>query len=249
MIALVTGASSGIGEATARRLARDPATHVVLLARREEKLQALAAELGSAAVLAADLTSVDTPERVHTFLADQYGCLDLLVNNAGAGWPGTFAESGSAGIRKHMELNFDAQVRLTEALLPLLRASAPSMIINVASVAGRVSRPGSAGYSASKAALISWSDTLHLEEAAHGVRVGHVLPGFIATEGIPQAELRRHATTRWLVSTPEKVAETIADVAVRGKTERYVPRPYGLLAGIRILAVPAARWGARALAP
>ena len=88
-----------------------------------------------------------------------------------------------------MEINFDAVVRLTEALLPLLRESAPSAIVNVSSTAGRVARPGSGAYSASKFALAGWSDALAGEEAPNGVHVGLVLPGFITTEGFPQAEL------------------------------------------------------------
>ena len=115
-----------------------------------------------------------------------------------------------------MEVNFDAVVRLTEALLPLLRESAPSAIVNVASTAGRVARGGSGAYSASKFALAGWTDVAPLEEMPHGVHVGMVLPGFIATEGFPQAELTGQAPrTRWTVSTPEKAAEAIVDAGLR----------------------------------
>jgi uncharacterized protein len=134
-----------------------------------------------------------------------------------------------------MKLNFDAVVRLTEELLPLLRASAPSAIINVASTAGRVSRARTGAYSASKFALIGWSDSLHAEEKPHGVHVGMVLPGFVRTEGFPATELREKAFTRWIVSKPEKVAEAIYEVGPGGKAERYVPRPYALAAITRIL--------------
>ena len=103
-----------------------------------------------------------------------------------------------------MALNFDAPVRLTEALLPLLRASAPSAIVNVASTSSRVARAGAGAYSASKFALAGWSDALWAEERAHGVHVGLVLPGFISTEGFPQTELTEKALTRWAVSTPER---------------------------------------------
>ena len=135
-----------------------------------------------------------------------------------------------------MEINFDAVVRLTEALLPILRASAPAAIVNVASTAGRVSRARSGAYSASKFALIGWTDSLHFEESAAGVHVGMVLPGFIATEGFPAAELREKALTRWLVSKPERVADAILEVGPGGRAERYVPRPYALAAVVRILA-------------
>ena len=190
-IALVTGASSGIGAATARRLARDPGTELVLVARRGELLAELAASLPCPTTwLAVDLTDDDAPERVRAHVEEHHDRLDLLVNNAGAAWRGTFGETGWANVHRHMELNFDAVVRLTEALLPLLRRSAPSAIVNVASTAGRVSRANSGAYSASKFALIGWTDALSLEEAPHGVHVGMVLPGFIPTEGFPQTELR-----------------------------------------------------------
>src|SRR5690349_18546274 len=158
---LVTGASSGIGEATARRLAREPGAQLVLVARREERLRRLVDELPGSTYVAVDLTDDDAPARVSDHVLEQHGgALHLLVNNAGTAWRGRFAEAGWENVRRTMEVNFDAVVRLTEALLPLLRASAPSAIVNVSSTAGRVSRAGSAAYSASKFALAGWSDGL-----------------------------------------------------------------------------------------
>jgi short-subunit dehydrogenase len=236
VIALVTGASSGIGEATARRLAREPGAQLILVARREERLRALAVELGGEPlVIAADLTDTDAPARIAQAVETWHGRLDLLVNNAGAAWRGTFGDAGWENVRRHMELNFDAQVRLTEALLPLLRRSAPSAIVNVVSTAGRVSRASSGAYSASKFALAGWTDALHLEEAAHGVHVGMVLPGFVATEGFPQRQLVDKRLTRWMVSTPEKVADAIMDAGPGGRAERYVPKPYWLGAAARVV--------------
>jgi short-subunit dehydrogenase len=236
VIALVTGASSGIGEATARRLAREPAARLILVARREERLRALAAELGGATVIAADLTDADAPARIAAVVEAEHGRLDLLVNNAGAGWHATFEDAGWEGVRRHMELNFDAQVRLTEALLPLLRRSAPSAIVNVTSTAARVARAGTGGYAAAKFAFTGWTDALFYEQAPHGVHVGMVLPGFVATEGFPQRELVDRALTRWIVSTPERVAEAIVDAGPGGRPERYVPRPYWIAALLRIAA-------------
>lgn len=234
---MVTGASAGIGRATAERLARDPGTELVLVARREELLREVAAALPCPAThVAVDLTADDAPERVRAHVEEQHGRLDLLVNNAGAAWRGTFAESGYANVHRHMELNFDAVVRLTEALLPPLRRSAPSAIVNVASTAGRVARARTGAYSASKFALIGWTEALHLEEAPNGVHVGMVLPGFVPTEGFPATELREKAVTRLLLSSPEKVAEAIHQVGPGGRAERYVPRPYAAAAALRVLA-------------
>ncbi len=236
-VVLVTGASSGIGEATARRLAQLPNAALVLVARREDRLRALCDSLGARAEhIAADLTDEDAPERIAAHVRERYGRLDLLVNNAGAAWRATFAEGGYANVRRTMAIDFDAQVRLTEALLPLLRESTPSAIVNVASTAGRVARAGSGAYSAAKYALAGWSDSLYYEERGHGVHVGLVLPGFISTEGFPQAELTERALTRWVVSTPEKAAEAIYEAGIARKPERYVPRAYWIPAALRIVA-------------
>jgi short-subunit dehydrogenase len=236
VIALVTGASSGIGEATARRLAREPGARLIFVARRGERLQALAAQLGGATVIAADLTDADAPARIAAIVETEYGHLDLLVNNAGAAWRATFEDGGWEDVRRHMELNFDAPVRLTEALLPLLRRSAPSAIVNVTSTAARIARSGTGAYSAAKFAFTGWTDALHLELAPHGVHVGMVLPGFVATEGFPQRELVDRALTRWIVSTPERVADAIFDAGPGGRAERYVPRPYWIAATARAAA-------------
>jgi short-subunit dehydrogenase len=236
MVAVITGASSGIGAATARRLASEPGAELVLVARREERLRQLARELGSATTyVAADLKDEDAPARIAGHVKEHHGRLTLLVNNAGSSHRATFAEGGYANVRETMELNFDAVVRLTEALLPLLRASAPSAVVNVASTAGRVARAGTGAYSASKFALIGWSDSLYLEELPHDVHVGLVLPGFVATEGFPAKELRERRLTSWMVSDVDTAAEAIVDAGLRRRPERYVPRPYGLAAGARIL--------------
>ena len=224
----------------------------MLVARRADRLEALAAALpGAATALPLDLLDEDAPARARAHLEEHHGGrLDLLVNNAGAGGRGAFA---NGRLRRRsaatMALNFDAQVRLTEALLPLLRASAPSAIVNVASTAGRIGRPGAGAYSASKAALAVWSDSLRAEEHAHGVHVGIVLPGFIPTEGFPQRELAEKRTTRWMLGTPEQAAEAIVDTGLGGRAERYVPRFYGALAALRTVAPACSAARLRASAP
>ncbi len=246
LTAVITGASSGIGEATARDIARRvPDASLLLVARRGEQLERLAAELPCRAIgLAVDLTEDDAPTRVREAVERELGGrLHLLVNNAGAAWRGTFGDTGWANVERHMRLNFEAPVRLIEALLPILRATAQDegpggqhvSIVNVASTAGRVSRPKSGAYSASKFALAGWSDALHGEEREHGIHVGIVLPGFVKTEGFPAAELTGKASTRWLVSEPDVVARAIWEAGPGGKAERYVPRHYYLPAMLRIL--------------
>jgi short-subunit dehydrogenase len=251
-VTLITGASSGIGEAAARRLAREPDARLILVARRRDRLEALAAQLGGATVIAADLTDPGAPARVREIVEREHGGeLHLLVNNAGASWRGRFADAGWANVERHLALDFEAPVRLTEALLPLLRATAATAatatppdhgrraavsIVNVASTAARVARPGAGGYSAAKYALAGWTDSLHHEETPHGVHVGLVLPGFVATEGFPATELLARAATRWLVSTPDAVADAILDAGPGGRAERYVPRFYWIFAALRILA-------------
>jgi uncharacterized protein len=216
----------------------------VLVARREGRLRELARQLPCpTTVVAVDLLTQDAASTVRDAVEHEHGELHMLVNNAGAAWRGKFAEGGWANLERHMKLNLEAPARLTEALLPLLRKTAAGgadrsprvSIVNVASTAGRVSRPNSGAYSASKFALIGWSDALYGEERPHGVHVGLVLPGFVKTEGFPAKELLSKPHTRWIVAEPERVAETIMQVGPGGKAERYVPRFYWLAAASRVL--------------
>jgi uncharacterized protein len=280
-VALITGASSGIGEAAARRLAREPDVQLILVARREDRLQALAAATGGR-VIAADLTDPDTPGRIAEIVEREHGALNLLVNNAGARWAIDFADGGWENFERHMRINVEAPVRLVEALLPLLRRTAaasgpltgssahggqrttvgesaptgqratfggrelraPVAIVNVTSTSARIARLGTGAYSASKAALGAWSDSLYLEERRHGVHVANLMPGFIATEGFPQAELRASPLTRWAVSDVEHVAEALIEAGPGGAPEVYVPRYYWLGALLRVVAPRLIRRGA-----
>jgi short-subunit dehydrogenase len=268
-VALITGASSGIGEAVARRLAREPGVQLILVARREERLRALAQETGASA-FPADLADPASAARIAAYVQSEYGHLNLLVNNAGARWAGDFADGGWENLERHMRINFEAPVRLVEALLPLLRQTAaapgagsegggqrtaattlagrplraPVAIVNVTSTAARIARRGTGAYSASKAALAAWGDSLYMEERGHGVHVGDVLPGFVATEGFPQSELRARWLTRWAVSDPGRVAEAVIAAGPGGAPEVYVPRYYWLGALLRLLAPGLIRRGA-----
>jgi short-subunit dehydrogenase len=256
-VALITGASSGIGEATARRIAREPDVQLILVARREDQLIRVSDSIGlpGTILLPADLTDPETSGRIARAVEDRHGALHLLVNNAGARWSMDFADGGWANVEQHMRVNFEAPVRLIEALLPLMRRTAsasgplatgsvfagrplkaPVSIVNVTSTAARIARRGVGGYNAAKFALSGWSDSLYLEQRRQGIHVGNVLPGFISTEGFPQAELMASWRTRWLVSGVEGVAEAILDAGPGARPERYVPRYYWLGAALRVLA-------------
>ncbi len=256
-VALITGASSGIGEATARLLTeREPDAEVILVARRRDRVDALAAELNQRSVgisshvhaYAADLTDPDAVAGLADYVRERFGQLNLLVNNAGARWSQPFDQGGYANVAQTMRINFDAQVQVTEALLPQLRAAVgvteptagnpatPVAIVNVASTAGRVSRPGAGAYSASKFALIGWSDALYAELKPEGIHVGLVNPGFIATEGFPQTELVSHPLKRHMVGSAEQAAAAILAAGMDGRAEIYVPGFYWVFAALRTLA-------------
>jgi short-subunit dehydrogenase len=144
-----------------------------------------------------------------------------------------------------MKLNFDAQLRVTEALLPAVRAAAPSSILIVSSVSGKIARPGAGAYSASKFALNGWADALRAEEAAYGVHVGTILPGFIATEGFPQRELLASWKTAWMVGKPEMVADAAEYLIRTRRPERYAPPAWRVM---NLLAALAPRVVARMVA-
>src|SRR3954471_23272333 len=233
--AVLTGTSSGIGEALARRLAGD-GWRLLLVARREDRLQALCSEIAGGAIYEpADLTKAEDVARVAARAESEFDQLDLLVNNAGGNRKrGEFSDPdyGYQYVREIMDQNFDSAVRMTEALLPFLRRSAPSAVVNVGSIAGRIARPGVGAYNAAKFALTGWTEGLHYEEKPHGVHVGLVTPGFISTEGFPQEQLTGKAMTRWMVGKPEQAVEAILKAA-DGKAEISVPGWYGILPRLR----------------
>ena len=183
-LALVTGASSGIGEAFARALSKRGHS-LLLVARRRERLQKLADELGRAEVLAADLSREDEVERVAARAAE-LGDVTLLVNNAGFGTRGPFAELDGARQGDMVKLNVLTPVLLTHQLLPLLAHSGAagkvSGVINVSSIGAFQSTPYMATYSASKAFVLSWSEALYEELRGSGVRVLCVCPGPTTSE-------------------------------------------------------------------
>ena len=245
-VAVVTGASSGIGHAAARALAAEGMT-VVAVARRAERLADLAAATEGVSVFAADVTDDDQVRALAEHVAEQHGACHLLVNNAGA--PGGHQlrdPSDVADIAAVMDVNFMGAVRCMAAFAALLEASAPSQVINVASVAGKIG-VGSPGYSASKFALIGLTEAMGPDWRTRGVVVTQLNPGFIQTEGFPQANLTGSPATRRLVAQPVVVAKAIVAVAKSRAAERTVPRWYRPAVVLRHTAAPLVRSALRRL--
>lgn len=188
--ALVTGGSAGIGLALARML-REDGYELTLVARRPEPLEEAAAELGALAV-PANLGDPDECVRAVAAHAERYGEMSVLVNCAGIGIGGAFAEQETKRIALQLDVNLRATLVVTRESLPLLRASR-GHVITLASIAGTLPTPGLAVYGATKSALISFTNSLNREEAEHGVRATAISPAFVATKmtewtGLPEEE-------------------------------------------------------------
>ncbi|HEY9233037.1 MAG TPA: SDR family NAD(P)-dependent oxidoreductase [Blastocatellia bacterium] len=192
-VVVITGASAGIGEATTRMLARDGAT-VVLVARRKERLDSLKAEIeaagGRALAIAADVTDATGRERIVGETLAAFGRIDALVNNAGYGQRGPIEMVSLEAIRENFETNLFSLIALTQLVIPVMRRQASGRIVNISSVAGRIARPLSSVYDATKHALEAISDGLRGELAPFGIQVVIIEPGFIMTEFLGVANER-----------------------------------------------------------
>ncbi|THF87399.1 SDR family NAD(P)-dependent oxidoreductase [Deinococcus sp. KSM4-11] len=184
-VALVTGASSGIGEATARALDAEGAA-VVLVARRRERLDALAEELrrdgGQASVIVADLSDPAQARAAVTQAVTTHGRLDILVNNAGLMLLGPVADADPTDWQRMMDLNVLALMHCTQAAVQAMTPQGTGHIVNISSVSGRGAGPTSAGYSATKWAVGGFSEGLRQEVRLLGLRVTVIEPGVVATE-------------------------------------------------------------------
>jgi short-subunit dehydrogenase len=176
--ALITGGSSGIGLALARAL-REDSYDLTLVARRPEPLEAAASELDALAV-PANLGDPEECIRIVAAHAERYGGLNVLVNSAGIGIGGAFADQDTKRIALQVDVNLRATLIVTREALPHLR-QARGQVVTLASIAGTVPTPGLAVYGATKAALIAWTNSLNREEAENGVRATAISPGFVAT--------------------------------------------------------------------
>jgi len=180
-VALITGASAGLGVDFARQLAAK-GWRLVLVARRKDRLDALAAELGNARAIEMDLGEAGAADRLIADLVAKDEQVDLLVNNAGFGLAGSFAQLDGKRQRQMIDLNCGALTELAHAVLPAMIERRSGAILNVASTAAFQPGPGMAVYFATKAFVLSFSEALHEEVRGHGVTVSALCPGPTATE-------------------------------------------------------------------
>jgi NADP-dependent 3-hydroxy acid dehydrogenase YdfG len=218
-VALVTGASSGIGEATALALSAAGAK-VAISARRRERLDALAARIrdggGDAFVVVADFAKEDEAQRAVREAEAHFGRLDILVNNAGVMYLEPVATADLARWRHMFELNVLGLIAATQAALPGMTARRDGHIVNVSSTAGRVSNAMAAGYSGTKFGVVAFSEGLRKEVYKDGIRVTVIEPGVVATE---LREHIAHAATQqsinaWAESMRQLQPEDVANAIV-----------------------------------
>jgi dihydroflavonol-4-reductase len=228
-LAVITGASSGIGAATARRLAA-AGYRLVLVARRRELLESLAAEIraagGAAETLAADLSDPHGPRAVYEQVMARYGGIDVLVNNAGIGWYGWCSDMQWGTAQDMLQINNAALVQLIVAFLPVMRRAGRGHVINVSSMAGSLPSQGIALYSATKSFVDSLTTALYRELRGSGVHVSAVKPGPVLTEFYRAAErlpAGGPVPGERLGVKPEAVAEAILRLLARPRRSAWVP--------------------------
>jgi short-subunit dehydrogenase len=236
-VAVVTGASSGIGHATARELSRRGAV-VVAVARRESRLRALVDSLGTsrASYVVCDVADSAEVSAAAARVLDEHGHIDLLVNNAGTPLHRAFLESPVADLEHVMQVNYLGVVRWMRAVLPAMVSRRRGVVLNVASTAGAAPWTWEAGYSASKAAVLALTEAVAPELARHGVHCGWVNPGLVRTEIFSEEALRHvpRGVQRSFLE-PATVARAIVAAAERERAGVSVPRIMGLPPVVRQL--------------
>lgn len=228
-IAVVTGASSGIGAEIARLLS-GRGDLCILLARRTDRLQTLSEELGCEAE-PCDVSDRAAVEAVAARILERHPKIDVLVNNAGIPGRTRFLDGDPELIERLIRINYLGAVWCLRAFLPGLRAAAPSDVVNIVSVSGVVAEPRSGPYSASKHAQLAFSRTTAVELRREGIRVHTVKPGFARTEGFPQTWLPRPAQR--IVIGPRDVAAHVLRSLEAGRGETTVPWYYGPIAPLQ----------------
>lgn len=220
-VAVITGASSGIGEATARELA-NRGWHCVLLARRGEHLERIAAEIGGEWEVCdvADRAQVD---EVAARVLERHPAISLLVNNAGIPARGSFLSVEPELIERVTAVNYLGSVWCLRAFEPGLRRAGDAHVVNLVSVSGTVAFAPAGAYSASKHAQLAFSRSTAALLHGSGIKVHTVMPGFVETEGFPQrSKLKSRMLLRYVIES-EDVAEAIVEAVEKNKVEMTIP--------------------------
>jgi short-subunit dehydrogenase len=229
-IILITGASEGIGAACAREFLNRGA-EVALMARNREKLEQVAP--GKALAVPGDLTIAADRERCVEQTLARYGRIDILINNAGAGLYAPSWQADPEQVRALWELNFFAPLEMVRLVAPLMRKQKSGMVVNVGSIAGKVTLPWLTLYSSTKYALGSWTDGLRMELRRDGIHAMTVCPGYVSTRfqdhilggAVPPAV----KAGNWLRITAEQCATAIADGVERNARTVVTPKTGWLL--------------------
>jgi short-subunit dehydrogenase len=207
----------------------------VLVARREERLRTLAEELGAEYEIC-DVADRDAVERMAAAVRARHPAVHLLVNNAGIAGRASFTRIEPERLELLLRVNYLGAVWCLRAFLPALEAAEGSDVVNIVSVAGTVAYAPSGPYSASKHAQLAFSRATAAELRPRGISVHTVNPGFVETEGFPQASVLRNALLRRLVIGPEDVARHVVRVLERDRRETFVPAWYRLAAVVQAVA-------------
>jgi NADP-dependent 3-hydroxy acid dehydrogenase YdfG len=243
-VVVVTGASSGIGEATALAFAKRGA-RLVVAARRTERLNALAGRIekagGRALAATCDVTRPDQLETLRVVSEEAFGPPDVLVNSAGMRGGGELIDLDYDEIERQVRLNVLGVMFGTRAFLPGMLARGKGHVVNLGSIAGRFATPGNAIYGATKHAVVAFSEAMNYETEPRNVHVTTVNPGFVDTEGFPQSDLPSWAVLKMSTVTDAIVKVVRDDIA----PEYSVPRWLSPLQLFRVATPPLYRWGVR----
>lgn len=232
-VIMITGASSGIGEATARA-ALEAGARVILLARRKARLDALAGASTNALPVTCDVTQSDQIDHAVRLGVARFGRIDVLINNAGQGLYAAVEEIAIPPFRALLDLNLVAPLMMMQAVIPVMRRQGAGCIINISSGATLATYPGSAAYTSSRAGLNGLSDVARLELADVGITVSALYPFMTDTEFYQSVSAGQDAARTQaqqgagLAHSPDRVAEKILKVIESGEAHAdLVPRAWG----------------------
>jgi short-subunit dehydrogenase len=225
LVVVITGASSGIGAEIAKQCAAAGAIPV-LLARSHNKLQEVSGSLpGNYESIVMDVTQDKQVHDVILEVIERVGTIDVLINNAGYGIFEPLVEASLDHFKQMMDVNYMGTVRCTKAVLPHMLSRGRGHIINIASIAGKIGTAKSSGYSATKHAVLGFTNSLRQELAGSGVRISAVNPGPVNTGffKIADPDGSYVKNVKWFMLTPDKVAKEVLNMIRNGRAEKDVP--------------------------